>query len=84
LLFALNLQLQSGETLSSITIQATDSRGFTYRLPVEELNGVGGLSWISEMVVRLPDDQTISGDLTITISFRGAMSNAARISIRRE
>jgi hypothetical protein len=84
LLFALNLQLQSGETLSSITVQGTDSRGFTYRLPVEELNAVGGLSWISEMVVRLPDDQTISGDLTITISFRGAMSNAARISIRRE
>lgn len=84
LLFALNLQLQAGETLSSITIQATDSRGFTYRLPVEELNGVGGLSWISEMVVRLPDDQTISGDLSITITFRGAMSNSARVSIKRE
>jgi len=84
LLFALNVQLQAGETLSSIVVQATDSRGFTYGLPVEEENGVAGFSWISELVVRLPDDQTISGDLTITITFRGAKSNAARVSIKRE
>jgi hypothetical protein len=51
---------------------------------VEEINGVAGFSWLSEIVVRLPDDQTISGDLSITITFRGAKSNAARVSIKRE
>jgi len=83
LLFALNIELREGEPLSSIVVQATDSRGFTYQLPVEHLNSVANLSWLSEIVVRLPDDQTISGDLAVTISLRGATSNSALIAIAR-
>jgi len=84
LLFGINVQLQEGETLASILVQATDSRGFTYQLPVEHMNQVANLSWLSELVVRLPDDQTISGDLVITITLRGARSTAARVAIQRE
>jgi len=84
LLFAINLELQAGETLSSIVVQGTDSRGFTYQLPVEKVNTVLSVVGLSELVVRLPDDQTVSGDLTVTITLRGARSNAARVSIKRE
>ena len=82
ILFATNLQLLSGETLSSITVRATDSRGLVFFLPVEKLAKVPNFSWLSQVTVRLPDDQSINGDLTVTISIRGGVSNTVRVGIR--
>jgi hypothetical protein len=82
MLFATNLELLTGEALSAITVRATDSRQFTYDLPVEQLKKVSNFTWLSAITVRLPDDQTINGDLSVTIGIRGTVSNAARVSIR--
>lgn len=82
LLFATNLALLAGETPSSLTIQATDSRGINFFLPVERVGNVPGFSWLSVLVVRLPEDQTINGDLNLTLSLRGGVSNAVRVGIR--
>jgi endonuclease/exonuclease/phosphatase family metal-dependent hydrolase len=82
MLFATNLDFLAGETVSSVTARGTDSRGFTYDLPVEQVNKVSAYTWLSEVIVRLPDDQTISGDLVVTLSMHGGMSNAVRVAIK--
>ena len=80
--FVTNLELLAGETVASVTAQGTDLRGFTYNLPVEQVLKVPNFNWLTTVIVRLPDDQTITGDLSITVSIRGANSNAARIAIK--
>lgn len=82
LLFATSLELLPGETPSSLSVQATDSRGISFLLPVERVGKVPGFSWLTELVVRLPDDQSINGDLNLTVAIRGAISNAVRVGIR--
>ena len=82
MLFATNLALLPGETPSVITVHATDARQFTYTLQVEQLSTVVNLGWLSELIVRLPDDMTITGDLYVTVGIRGAKSNAVRVAIR--
>ena len=83
MLFATDLEFLAVEPLSALTVHATDGRGFTYTLAVEQVLRPPNFSGLSVVVVRLPDDQTIAGDLVITMSLRGAMSNAVRVSIRQ-
>jgi len=82
MLFTTNLQLLSGETASAITVRAVDSRGYSYTLPVEQVLKFSNMSWLTTLIVRLPDDPTISGDLLINVNFRGAVSNNAWIAIK--
>ncbi|HKY29209.1 MAG TPA: endonuclease/exonuclease/phosphatase family protein [Pyrinomonadaceae bacterium] len=82
MLFAVNLELVSGETASSITVRATDPRGQTYDLPVEQVAKFPNLNWLSSLIVMLPDDATIDGDLAITVSLRGAVSNTVFVAIK--
>ena len=82
LLFATSLELLPGETPSSLTVHATDSRGITSYLPVERIGQVPNFNWLSALVVRLPDDQSINGDLNVTLGIRGAISNAVRVGIK--
>jgi endonuclease/exonuclease/phosphatase family metal-dependent hydrolase len=83
MLFATNLDLVAGETTSSVSVRARDSRGINYDLPVEQVNKVPNFTWLSEVVVKLPDDTSITGDLVVTVGLRGAVSNAARVGIRQ-
>lgn len=82
LLFATNLELQPGETATSVSVRATDSRGLTYELATEQVVKIAAFNWLSEVTVRLPEDVTISGDLLITIGLRGGISNPVRVGIR--
>ena len=81
MLFATNLELLAGETPSSITVRATDPRGQTYDLPVEQVVQLPNLSSLSSLIVKLPDDTTINGDLAIGVSLRGAVSNTVFVAI---
>ncbi|HEU4510841.1 MAG TPA: endonuclease/exonuclease/phosphatase family protein [Pyrinomonadaceae bacterium] len=82
MLFATNLDLLAGETTSSVSVRAKDSRGISYDLPVEQVNKVPNFAWLSVVIVKLPDDTTITGDLVVTVGLRGAVSNSARVGIR--
>src|SRR6185369_1534497 len=73
-LFATNVQLLQGETLAAISVSAVDTRSVTYTLPVEALTVVAGLDWLYSVVVRLPDDPTLKGDLAVTLTLRGLKS----------
>jgi hypothetical protein len=82
ILFTLNLDFLAGETASSVTVRATDSRHIPYNLIVEQVRKVANLPWLTAVFVRLPDDQSINGDLLVTLNMRGFNTNTVRIGIK--
>ena len=82
MLFATNLDFLPGETMASVTVRATDSRGLAFDLAVEQVGKVANFPWLSSVTVRLPDDTTIAGDLVVSLGMRNAASNNVRIGIR--
>ena len=82
MLFATNLDFLPGETISSVSVRATDSRGLAYDLAVEQVGKVANFPWLSSIIVRLPDDTTITGDLVLSLGMRGTVSNSVRLGIR--
>jgi endonuclease/exonuclease/phosphatase family metal-dependent hydrolase len=84
MLFATNLELLSGETPSSITALAVDSRGNSYELPVEQVLKFSNLPGLSTLIVRLPADTAINGDLRINVGIRDAVSNDVFVAIKAQ
>lgn len=81
-LFATNVKLLQGETLSAISVSAVDTRSLSYTLPVESLMLVPSFDWMNMVVVRLPEDTSLKGDLAITLTLRGLKSNTVLVAIR--
>ena len=84
LLFAVNVDLLSGETPAAITMRGTDARGFTYELVVEGVTKFASLDGVTVLTVRLPEDATISGDLGIDATLRGVVSNHVVVGIKNQ
>jgi len=81
MLFAMNLQLQAGETASAITADAEDASHTIYPLTVEHVDSVPDQPWATSMVVRLADDLPEEGDVLVRIKYRGIESNRVRVGI---
>jgi hypothetical protein len=80
-LFCTNLNLLSGETKSVVTARAVASFGGIYDLPVEYVGKVNGFTWLSYVIVRLPDDPALQGNLSVAIALRGLGSNSVTVRI---
>jgi hypothetical protein len=80
-LFAMNVNLLPGETESAIIARATTPSGGVYSLPVKYVRQVAGYDWLWHVVVVLPQDFSLSGNITITITLHGATSNAVTVAI---
>ena len=81
MLFALNLSLQPGEDLSSVTADAEDSAHRKYNLLVEYVGPVPEEQWLSAVVLRLNDDLGDVGDVLVRVSHQGVPSNRVRVAI---
>src|SRR5437588_2887796 len=81
LLFALNLNLQSGEDLTAVTADAEDIAHRRYSLRVEFIGEVPGEVWMKQVTLRLNDDFIDPGDVLIGITYRGMASNRVRVGI---
>ena len=81
-LFAIGLELMPGEDVSVVTAQAEDTGHKVYPLKVEYVGKVPGFDWLTQVVIRLPDDFVNAGDVLVNVSLRGAVSNKAVIGIR--
>ena len=81
-LFAMNVQLLQGETLSAISVSAVDTRGITYTLAVESLRLVPDFDWLYSVIIRLPEDTAVKGDLAVSLTLRGLKSNTVLVGIR--
>jgi len=82
LLFAVNLDFSPGETTAAITVEATDSRGISYDLMIEDVVNIPGYPSIRAVTVILPDDPSITGDLFVRLGMHGVLSNTVRVGIR--
>jgi uncharacterized protein GlcG (DUF336 family) len=81
MLFAMNLQLQAGETASAVTADAEDASHMIYPLTVEHIDSVPDQPWATSMVVRLADNLPQEGDVLVRITYRGIASNRVRVAI---
>ncbi|MCA1620508.1 MAG: hypothetical protein LC795_14605 [Acidobacteria bacterium] len=64
-----------------VTARAVDSRQRVFDLPVEGVGGAKNLSWLEQVTVRLPSELSGAGDLSVTVTVRGAESNAATLRV---
>lgn len=82
MLFATDTDLQPGEPISAITARAEDSLLVVHTLTVGFVGKVPGLSWLTQLVVRLPDNLPGNTDVFISITLHGKTSNKVRIRIQ--
>jgi uncharacterized protein GlcG (DUF336 family) len=78
MLFALNLQVQPGETVSA-DAEAADHT--VYSLIVEHVGSVPNHPWASSVVIRLPQNLPEAGDVLVRVTYRGVASNRVRVGI---
>ncbi|PYS20542.1 MAG: hypothetical protein DMF72_20760, partial [Acidobacteria bacterium] len=76
MLFAQNVQLQSGEGVNAVQVVAS---GIT--LPTEDVRAVPDFPSWSQIMIKLPDGLP-SGTLSVTITFHAQTSNAGKIRIK--
>jgi hypothetical protein len=76
--FALNLNLAQGDV---ITVQAEDAQHVVHQLPLEFVGQVPNFDWLSQLVVKLPDDLGV-GDFMVSFILRGVTSNKGVITIK--
>jgi hypothetical protein len=80
-LLAMNVELQAGETLSVVTAEAEASNQTIHQLPVEYVGPVPNLTWMAQIVVRLPDSLANAGNVLVSIKVRGVQSNKVLVRI---
>ena len=81
MLFAMNLQLQAGETASAVTADAEDSTRTIFPLTVEHVGNVPEQPWATSLIIRLPSNLPQTGDVLVRIRYRGIESNRVRVGI---
>ena len=81
MLFAMNLQLQPGDTASAVTADAEDASQTLYTLTVEYIGAVPDNPWASSVIVRLPQSMPATGDVLVRIKYRTLASNRVRVGI---
>ena len=78
MLFAMNADLLPGENISAVTARAEDAQLNTYPLTVEFVGTVPGYDWLTQIVVKLPDNLPVNQNLFVTITLHNQTSNKAR------
>jgi uncharacterized protein GlcG (DUF336 family) len=78
MLFAMNLQLQPGET---VTADAEDTDHTLYSLTVEYVGPVPDNTWVSSVIIRVPENLPATGDVLVRIKYRDLASNRVRVGI---
>ena len=78
---AANVNLFPGEDPSVLKVQAEDARGNLYPLTVEAVDKVPGFNWLTQVIVKLPDQLSNAGDVLISLNLRGTVINKGFITI---
>ena len=80
--FVTNLDLAPGENTSAIVAQAQDGANNVIPLPVEFAAKVPAFDWLTQVIVRLPDNLPSGQAVLLSVTFHGQTSNKARIQMR--
>jgi uncharacterized protein GlcG (DUF336 family) len=81
MLFAMGLQLQPGENITAVTADAEDADHNLYQLTVEHIGEVPEQPWATSIVLKLAENIPESGDVLVSVSYRGVRSNRVRVGI---
>jgi hypothetical protein len=81
ILLAGNIDLQPGESSSVVTAAAEDLQGGSYPLTVEFVAKVPSFPWLTQVVIRVPDQWANAGDFWVTVRLRGVASNRAYVTM---
>jgi uncharacterized protein (TIGR03437 family) len=65
-----------------VTVQAEDAQLLSYPLTVEFVGIVPGFDWLTQVVVRLPENFPTNREFLVGISLRGKTSNKARFRMK--
>jgi len=82
MLFGINLDLMAGENSSAVTMRAEDAAMNVFPLTVEFVGKVPGLDWLTQIVVRLPDNTPTNQSLLVNATLRGKTSNKVRVRMQ--
>ena len=83
LLFARNIDWLNVNPNSTLTVQAEDATHRTFALPIEYAAPNTSMNWLTEIIVRLPNDLSSGGEFSITLNAGGFVSNKASVVILR-
>ena len=81
-LFAADMSLTEAEAASAVTGQAEDSQGRVYPVTVEYVGKPANLDQLSQIIIKLPAEVESAGDIRVSLSVRGVISNRVLISIK--
>src|ERR1051325_1920533 len=81
MLFAMNLQLQPGETSADVTADAEDGSHSLYPLTVEHVDRVPNNPWVSSVIICVPANLPATGDVLVRIKYHNLASNRVRVGI---
>ena len=82
ILFASNLELLPGEDASDVTAKAEDAQGNVIPLIVENVGKVPGFDWLTQVTIKLPDELETKGEVQVSITLRGRVSNKGLVTIK--
>ena len=83
ILLAGNIDLLAGENSSVVTVEADDGLGGTYPVTVESVSKVPGQNWLTQVMLRFPDQWMTGGDVWVTLKLRGVPSNKAFVTVKQ-
>jgi hypothetical protein len=81
--FSPNLVLASGDSFSSVSAKAEDAQHNFYPLTIEFIGKTSQYDWLTQIVIKLPDNVGNVTALWVNINYRGAASNKARITLKQ-
>ena len=82
MLFGMNLGLIAGENSAAVTARAEDAGLNVYPLTVEFVGQVPGFDWLTQIVVRLPDNTPTGQTLSISATLRARTTNKVRVHVQ--
>ena len=81
-LFAVNMELPQGQPLSTIEVQAETATGQIFLLPVEYFGAVPNLSWLKQIVVKLPDEIANSNEVNVSVKIGLLVANKVIVKVK--
>jgi hypothetical protein len=80
-LFVAGVRLDAPGEAAHVSARAVDAQQRVFDLPVEAVGGAKNLRWLGQVTVRLPEELSGAGDVTVTVNVRGAQSNGVTLRV---
>jgi uncharacterized protein (TIGR03437 family) len=80
-LFAVNVDLATGEPYSVLQAQAEDSLGQIFPLTIEYFGAVPNFPWLKQVIVKLPDELADKIEVRVSLKLHGLAGNKVIIRV---